>query len=158
MQKLAQTRDEIESLTEAFAAAEYVVEANCGFITIRVGVATPALDRHLDGRSWALITAYNPDGRLCAAEANAAAQRSLERSVRALQPAVILKACNRDPSGRWPDEPAWLFTPKRMCVADRLAQRFGQRAIVVGAPGAPARLRMYGRLHDAPGSAPAVVS
>lgn len=158
MQNLATTCDRIDALVAAFKAAEYVVDGPGATIVIRVGEPTTALDRLLDDRPWAVITAHNPDGRPRAAEANAAAERSLGERLRKLRPAVLLPGCNRDPSGLWPDEPAWLFTPRSLRQVDALARRFDQRAVVAGRPGSPAELRIYGELHDAPETAPAVVS
>lgn len=158
MQNLARNQDRIDALTAAFAAAEYVVDAKDESVVIRIGETTPALDRLLDGRPWAVITAHNPDGRRCPDATNAAAQKALEQSLQGLRPAVLLAATNRDPDRRWPDEPAWLFTPDSISRADRLAHRFGQRAIVAGLPEGPATLRVYGDPHAASGKTPAVVS
>ena len=158
MQNLARTADPSDVMIAAFKAAEYVVDTKSGVIMIRVGETTPALDNLLDDRPWAVITACNPDGRLRDAERNAADQTSLEKSLRELRPAVVLTVCNRDPAGLWPDEPAWLFTPRDIAQADRLARQFGQRAILTGDPGAPAQLRLYRGRNDDSGTAPAVVS
>lgn len=158
MQILAKSPDRTNSLLEAFAATEYVVETSGEEITIRVGQTTPSLDSLLQGRPWAVVTAYNPDGVRHPGAANAAAQRALEQCLQQLRPAQLLEVCNRDPVGNWPDEPAWLFTPDDIRHADRLARRFGQRAIVTGQAGEPAALRIYGHAHDVPRTAPAVVS
>ena len=144
----------LEALVAAFTAAEYIVDAPEAAIVIRVGEKNPGLDRLLGERPWAVITAHNPDGRACSAESNSAAQRVLEQDLRRSRPSTLLPVCNRDPAGNWPDEPAWLFTPRTIEQADRLAQRFGQRAILAGFPGAAAQLRIYGASHDAPGTAP----
>jgi len=158
MQNLARTPDRIDALVAAFTAAEYAVDGPDNTIVIRVGEATPVLDQLLNDSPWAVITAHNPDGRLCAAGTNATAQRSLEESLRELQPAVLLSVSNRDPEGRWPDEPAWLFTLQSLSQADRLARRFGQRAILSGLPGAPAQLRMYDDRRGVSGTAPGTAS
>lgn len=154
MQNLASTPDPTDALAAAFAAAEYLVRSNDDRIVIRIGAETPALDSRLDGRSWALITAHNPDGRRCSDDRNERAQRTLEQCLRELRPAELLEACNRDPAGHWPDEPAWLFTPESISQADRLARRFGQRAIVVGDAGKAAALRIYRDLASAPTGTP----
>lgn len=158
MQNLARTSDRIDALVAAFAATDYVVDAANGPFVIRVGETATALDDQLDNRPWAVITAHNPDGRRCPAGANAAAQRSLEACLRESRPAMLLKVCNRDPAGLWPDEPAWLFTPRSIGQVDSLARRFGQRAVLTGRPGSPAELRIYGESNDASGTTPAVVS
>lgn len=158
MQILAKSQESADSLVAAFAAAEYVVHADGDDIVIRIGHPVPALDSALDGCCWAIITAHNPGGVRRSDDANIAAQQALEKNLRELRPAAILDAHNRDPSGEWPDEPAQLFTFDDVSVADELAQRFGQRAVVTGHPGRPAALRLYGDSRDAPRSMPAVVS
>lgn len=146
--------DRLDALVAAFTAAEYVVDAPDDAIVIRVGETTPELDRLLDEKPWAVITAHNPDGRACSAVSNSAAQALLEQSLQRTRPSTLLEVCNRDPAGLWPDEPACLFTPQDLHQADRLAQRFGQRAIVTGFPGDAARLRIYGVSSDAPCTVP----
>lgn len=141
MQNLARNTENVDALAAAFAAAEYVVEAESAPIVIRIGNRTPSLDRLLDGRRWAIVTAHNPGGTRQAARRNDEAERLLAQALRDLAPPVLLPTCNRDPSGRWPNEPGWLFTPESLAQADRLATRFSQRAIVAGRPGQPAELR-----------------
>lgn len=144
MQNLTKSPQCVNSLAMAFAATDYLVRAEPEPITIRVGVASRALDRVLDGRCWAIITAHNPDGVRRSDRRNAEAHKRLERDLHAIAPAIVLPARNRDPAGQWPDEPGWLFTPESFAQADGLARRFGQRALVTGKPGQPAELRMYG--------------
>lgn len=145
MQNLANAPERFDALIAAFAAAEYRVDTGAASLTVELGRPSPALDRSLDGRPWAIITAHNPDGRLQSRARNAAAHLQLGQCLNRITPAVCMPACNRDPSGKWPDEPGWLFTPDTMADADRLARRFGQRAIVAGGDGQPAELR----IHDA---------
>lgn len=152
MPNLAETPDRIDELSKAFMATEYRVETGAETVTVRIGESAPALDRllseRLNGRSWAIITAHNPDGRVQPADRNAAAHLELEQHLRTISPSLMLEVCNRDPSGRWPDEPAWLFEFEDISRADRLAHRFGQRAIVTGRPGRPAALRIYDDVPD----------
>lgn len=171
MQILARSQETSASLVEAFAATEYVVRAHCNDasddernntpdedVVIRIGQPTPALDGLLGGRRWVVITAHNPDGVRHSDDRNAAAQQALEQCLRELRPETMLPVCNHDPSGQWPDEPAWLLACDNFSAADALARRFGQRAVVAGQPGAAAALRIYGGSHDATGSAASVVS
>ena len=143
MQNLADNRDRIDALIAAFAAAEYLVDVGPRPIALRLSRQTPALDRILGGRTWAIVTAHNPDGHPQTHRRNAAAHATLEACLDRIAPAMRLPACNRDPKGRWPDEPGWLFTPEDVTQADRLARRFGQRAIVTGGAGQRAELRIY---------------
>jgi len=158
MQNLAKTPDHIDALVAAFKAAEYIVDAPDNAIVIRVGETTADLDRMLGGRPWAIVTAHNPDGQLCTSETNAAAQRSLKKRLRESRPWALLAVCNHDPAGLWPDEPAFLFTPRNISEADCLARGFGQRAVVSGRAGGPAHLRIYGESEHAPATMPAVAS
>ncbi|MBS3743386.1 MAG: DUF3293 domain-containing protein [Wenzhouxiangellaceae bacterium] len=143
MQNLANAPEPSDPLIAAFAAAEYRVDTGATSLTVELGSPSPALDRLLDGRPWAIITAHNPDGRLQSKARNAAAHLQLDQCLGRVKAAVCLPACNRDRSGKWPDEPGWLFTPNSMADADRLARRFGQRAIVTGGDGQRAELRVY---------------
>lgn len=143
MQNTVDTPDRLDALIAAFAAAEYVVDADPSPIVVRVGRATPALDRLLDGRQWAIVTAHNPDGRLQSRRRNAAAHGRLQQCLNRLGPAACLPACNRDPAGDWPDEPGWLLTPNDIAQVDHVARRFGQRAVVTGGADRPAALRVY---------------
>jgi len=158
MQILAKSPDRADALAEAFTATEYVVETSGAEIRIRIGQTTPALDSLLQDRPWAVITAYNPDGVRRPAVENTAAQSALEQCLHLLRPARLLKVCNRDPAGNWPEEPAWLFTPDHIRQADRLARRFDQRAVVAGHPGGPATLRMYADAHADRVNIPTVIS
>jgi hypothetical protein len=143
MQNLADTRDRLDALISAFAGAEYLVDAEPMPIKLHLGRLAPRLNRLLEGRDWAIVTAHNPDGRLQSDQCNAAADERLKKCLNELAPAACLPARNRDPSGQWPDEPGWLFTPEDFTQADRLARRFGQRAIVAGGASEPAALRIY---------------
>lgn len=143
MQNIAGIPENKHSLAAAFAAAEYVVEAEPAPIVIRIGDCAPPLDRLLNGHDWAIVTAHNAGGVRRPANRNDAAHRLLTQALGKLAPRFLVPACNRDPRGRWPDEPGWLFTPESLGQADRLARRFEQQAIVVGRPGQPAELRWY---------------
>lgn len=144
MQRLAKFPEAVSDLAAAFANAEYVVDIGPATVVVRIGELAPALERATGERPWAIVTAHNPGGVRQPADRNASAHRRLRRHLRELAPGLLLPACNRDPAGRWPDEPGWLFTPESIDQADRLARRFGQCAIVAGRPGQPAGLRMYG--------------
>ena len=143
MQNIADTGEDLDALIAAFAAAEYLVEVGPKPIAVELGHPTTALDRILDGRAWAIVTAYNPDGRRQSNRRNETAHASLEACLDRIAPTARLPARNRDRAARWPDEPGWLFTPDDVTQADRLARRFGQRAIVAGGAGQRSELRIY---------------
>jgi len=144
MHNLADAQHRLDALIAAFAAAHYLVYTDKTPVRLHLGRPTQALDRLLDGRQWALITAHNPDGRQQSSARNRVAHARLGQSLDRIGPAVRVPTCNRDPDGQWPDEPGWLFTPDSMACADRLARRFGQRAIVTGGSGKASQLRVYG--------------
>ncbi|MGK7295165.1 MAG: DUF3293 domain-containing protein [Candidatus Wenzhouxiangella sp. M2_3B_020] len=130
-------------LLAAFEATEYRVETPSGPRTVRIGARDEALDRLLDRRRWAIVTAHNPGGRCIDQDANRRAAERLTARIRALEPDVMWPSRNHDPEGRWPDEPGWLFSPVSLADVDGLARGFGQAAVVVGGPDAPACLRVY---------------
>jgi len=143
MHEITATRARFDVLIDAFAAAQYVVDAKPKPIVLQLGRTMPALDRILDGRAWALVTAHNPDGRRQSPGRNALAHKALTACLDRIAPVMRLPTSNRDPAGHWPDEPGWLFTPEDIMQADGLAQRFGQRAIVTGGAGQCTELRIY---------------
>lgn len=132
-----------EELLQAFSATDYRVRvADCGY-AIRPGRRHPALDRALAGRSWAIVTACNPNAQQLDNAANEERHRHLVEAVTRLghetHPAV-----NRDPDGNWPDETALLVVDAGMEELDWVAGKFGQAAIVTGHAEQQARLRLYG--------------
>jgi hypothetical protein len=132
-----------EGLLQAFAQTDYRVRLDADDVVVRVGCGHDRLDRSLDGRDWTIITAFNPgarpgdDGdnrrrheRLC----DDARQSGFET-----RPSV-----NRDPSGRWPDEPGLLIVGLNADARAQLARRFDQAAVLIGRGGDIARLELHG--------------
>jgi hypothetical protein len=134
-----------DPLATAFAAAEYLVEAGDETLRVRIGRRHPRLDARTGGRAWALVTAFNPGARRQPEAANHAADAALARRLRRRRPDVLLRCRNRDPAGRWPDEPGWLFAPATAAEADRVGREFGQAAVVYARAGEPASLRFADR-------------
>lgn len=128
------------SLVDAFLAADYTVCIGERRVTAHVGSPCPALERAAGRRPWCIVSAYNPAGRQCSAQVNLAAAGRLERRLRELDPTVLLPACNRDPAGRWPDEPGWLFAYRDRAQVRELAEEFGQLGVVAGQPSQPVEL------------------
>jgi len=139
---LASTR--WEELLQAFSGTDYRVSVTGeGVLTVRVGRRHEALDRMLVDRSWAIITAFNPGAEPRGSADNRARHQGLrERAEQAgwqCHPTI-----NRDPSGRWPDEPGLLLVGIEAAAAAELAGQFGQAAFVSGRPGEIARLQLLG--------------
>ncbi len=130
----------IQELDTAFGATRYRIETDAGIREVRIGQRHTFFDRLAEACRWCIITAHNPGARRVDSSVNQRAEKALERRLRARRPSLLLRAVNRDPGGRWPDEPGWLFTFERDAEVDELADAFGQLAVVIGDPGQPARL------------------
>jgi len=116
---------------------------------VRIGIRDEFVDQLADGSRWCILTAFNPQGNQVSSRSNLRAHRRLERLLRDRSPRRLLPALNRDPDGRWPDEPGWFFTFEYDREVDELAEAFDQKAVVVGQPGHPAQLRFYSPADDA---------
>lgn len=132
-----------ESLLQAFAATEYRVLVSGRDIVVRPGLRHRDLDDALDGRPWAILTAFNPR----AVQVGAAENRTRHRRLLDTVGNAGLEthaAVNHDPGGEWPDEKALLLVAIEAPSLDALADTFEQAAVVTGRPGRTARLRLYG--------------
>lgn len=121
-------------------------------LELRVGARAPALDEALPPGTdtWAYVTAHNPGGVAAAPVDNARAERALDLELARLAAArgpspglpVWSGAGGRDPEADapWPPEPSRLVLAISLGEAHTLARRFGQRAFLFGARGAPAAL------------------
>ena len=132
-----------QSLEAAFRATRYRVRSALGALEVRIGHRSECIDRLAEGKRWCIITAFNPRAKRVPARRNRVADQELEQRLRQRSPRVLLPALNRDPAGRWPDEPSWFSTFERDREVDRLAEAFDQAAVVIGSPGHPAELRFY---------------
>lgn len=88
---------------------------------------------------WAVLTPCNPRSRRLSAKANARRLRQLERLLRR-QGIRHWSSVNRDPRGRWPDEPGWLLLDAGCARLLKLGRRFRQNALLTGCVGRVARL------------------
>lgn len=133
-----------EELLQAFFTTHYrVATPGEATLTVRIGRAHPALDRLVGQQPWAIITACNPGAEPLDPSENQARHRRLCR--RAGQGGWSTRpAVNRDPSGKWPDEPGLLLAGIDAAAAGELAREFGQVAFVSGHPDDNARLQLLG--------------
>lgn len=144
-----------DELVRAFLQTDYVVFAAGGPLTVRIGAPHPRLDRETGNRAWAIVTAFNPDATECAASDNQRRHGELIDAARGAGLATM-PACNRDPSGRWPDEPGLLLHPCDAGTATDLARRMGQLGVVTGRAGEAAELLLIGEGWPADVSGPGV--
>lgn len=126
-----------ETLLAAYRRTSYTARAPAGMLRLRIGEANPALDALLIARacrSWAYLTACNPNSReLCAAE-NRLRQQALEAQLSAEGFDFHRGAGVPDPE----HDPDWVpeasVLVPCLCFADaaRLARQYGQLAFVAG--------------------------
>jgi len=128
----------------AYRQAEYRVGLPAGELVLKVGVHDAENDRRLcreagvRGR-WAIVTPCNPDSRRLPDPANA--ERLIElAAIVANRELRCVGAVNRDPAGRWPDEPGVLLCDPPPGLAEELGRRFAQNAILAAALGEAPRL------------------
>lgn len=132
-----------EQLLQAFARTDYRVDFGAATLGVRIGQRQPALDERLGCRPWLIVTAFNPQGRPCDEADNRRRHRNLIEHAEQLE-AIAVPAVNRDPDGRWPDEPSVLICDQAPAARSEMARRYDQAALVVGWPDEVARLEVYG--------------
>ena len=121
-------------LTRAYHATTYAAAVP---LRIRIGEPNAMLDAmlaELGVEEWAYLTAWNPDAKPRAEEANRAAQEALVGDLRAMGLEPHVGAGEAD-DGSWPPEPS-LFVPglpREQAIA--LGRRYHQVAIVAGRRG-----------------------
>lgn len=129
-------------LDAAYRATRYIAETGQGDIVIRIDQPTPALDKLLAAQGdigWAFISACNPGSQRLPDRENT------ERHVQLLATVAAL-GFQSIPGHGVPDNPGWqpeislLILGISQDQATKLAEKFGQNAIVIGNPGLPARL------------------
>jgi hypothetical protein len=130
-----------EALLEAFRSTAYhVCIDTVSWATIRVDLPLPAALADVVGtRSWAFITAWNPQARRRAPAENLAAQHDLLTALQALPDAIVLPAIGVGSSG-W-SEPSLFCIGPAVTALDRLARTHGQLAYVHGKAAGAALLR-----------------
>jgi hypothetical protein len=117
-----------------------------GRLRLRVGQRHPELDSLLVARgvtTWAYVTAFNPGSKLLEAEENITRQQELEHIVTTLG-FQSYSGVGIGEDRRWQPESSLLILGIRQCDAVRLAQRFGQVAIVCGELGQETQLVVCG--------------
>jgi hypothetical protein len=125
----------------AFIAAHYRVDAPHGTFTIRIGAVLDAdTARCAPGLPWAVLTACNPGAAASGEAANARATADLVALLDA-EGTNHWPGLNHDGQGGHA-EASRFVAGLDTAVADHIARRFGQAALVAGVIGGAARLRM----------------
>jgi hypothetical protein len=130
------------ALIAAYRAAEYRVSGVTPSFVLRVDVGSEplaALHRARGVACSAFLTACNPGSRPLPAAANADAQQRLEAVLRDAGLDCIA-ALGTDPAGDWPGEASLLVPGLEREAAVRIAQQYGQNALVHAGTDATPRL------------------
>ena len=132
-----------DGLRAAYEATSYhVPDTPVGPLTIRCGCITEELDRLLDvagSMTWAFVSAANPGSvRLDPSENLRRHEALLHHLRRHALPCHFGVGIGDD--GSWPAEESVLVLGLDETAALSLGRTFGQRAVVVGERGRPARL------------------
>lgn len=126
-------------LERAYRRTAYCVEDGEVRIDLRIQVRNAQIDSLLDryrARSWAFVTAYNPDSQPLDARANRRRQAAFERTIAT----PFLRGWGRGLAGNWAPEGSVLLVGASPRRAQRLAVRWGQAAVVIGVRGGRPRL------------------
>jgi hypothetical protein len=130
-------------LKAAYEATDFWVEdAPGGPFCVGCGELNMELDRLLEANDlaeWVYITACNPDSRLLPEEENTRRMHALEELMHGL-PCVVFHGKGVGTQTNWPSEPSLLVLGIGERQALEIGARFGQKAIVIGRRGEPARL------------------
>jgi hypothetical protein len=129
---------EIDALDAAYRATRYIVEDNEP-IALCIGETSAALDALFARRNAAsgvFITAWNPGSRCCTQRENEEAAERLEIELRRTKLVFL-------PARAVPDDPDWPIEAGRFVLdltagaALRLAEQFGQNAVVIAGRSSP---------------------
>lgn len=121
-----------ESLLKAYKQTTYAVPSLK--INIRIGEKCPLLDQllqKLERRSWCFVTAWNPQSKLLSDEENKKRNHKLREYL--IQSVYIYyDGLGVGDDGQWPPEESFLVIGINRLEALRIAESWGQNAIVFG--------------------------
>lgn len=130
------------ALKPAYVHTSYIVDAEGREIGVRIGEPSPELDGLLarwNAKSGTFITAANPRSERWSADANRAALRRLAaRLAEDGRRALAHRGVGDD--GNWPPEHGFFVLDLAEADAVRLAEAFGQYAVVIADLGRAPRL------------------
>src|SRR5262245_40006870 len=134
-----------EALRAAYETTEYrVTDSPVGPLAIRIGEVSDALDRLLalsGATGWAYVTACNPRSVVVPDDENRLRSEALRQRLARF---TTYRGEGVGP-GRHPPEASFLVLGIEEAEAEDVGAEFGQNAVVVGRPGAPARLLWVSR-------------
>ena len=116
---------------ETYKNAEYHVTTPDGWIAFKIGEHNQHLDQLLDANRVdmaALITAWNPQGKMCEIKANHQANQSLELAIQEMGLPYYFGFGN-DPKGAWKED-SYLVMGIGLSKASELGDAYQQNAIV----------------------------
>ena len=116
---------------ETYKNAEYHVTTPDGWIAFKIGEHNQHLDQLLDANRVdmaALITAWNPQGKMCEIKANHQANQSLELAIQEMGLPYYLGS-GSDPKGAWKED-SYLVMGIGLSKASELGDAYQQNAIV----------------------------
>ena len=119
-------------LLNAYAATDFIVFDDGGEWAVRVGEASPRIDRLLArfaSETATIVTACNPRSRVLPPEENAARHRDLCALLKAEDWPFLLGE-GRDPHGHWIAETECIVFGTSLADGLDLARQFDQNAIV----------------------------
>jgi len=116
---------------ETYKNAEYQVTTPDGWIAFKIGEPNQHLDQLLDANRVdmaALITAWNPLGKMSEIKANHQANQSLELAIQEMGLPYYLGS-GSDPKGAWKED-SYLVMGIGLSMASELGDAYQQNAIV----------------------------
>ena len=137
------SKADIAHLKRAYQQAIYEVYYGKETIRLRIGDDNLQLEKLLkdcDGKTWALITAFNPYSQPLSAAENQQRHQSLLNCLQAMN-FTIFDAVGKDDSGNWTPETSILIVGIDLIQAKEIGCKFQQNAIVYGQLGEPPELR-----------------
>lgn len=140
----AKESPDVSALLRAYLAADYECLVHGRRYPLWVGETAPAVEAALpEGRTFALITAWNPRSVARTPSENRAADQALRQALAAAGARFHAGAgMARDRGWR---EPGWLVVDMSLADFDALARRFDQLGALFWRRGEPVRLRMHAR-------------
>lgn len=125
-----------DSLVKAYQTAIYSVESPQKNFTLKVGESCePLIDllTHAKVQTWAYVTAENPGSHLLTPQENAERSALLEKLLKE-QGYLYYVGKSGSHDGSWPLEQSFLVLGILEADAVGLAQRYQQKALLIGGP------------------------
>ncbi len=132
----------MRDLEDAYRKTTYEAETELGKVEIHVGHVTANIDKLLEThncKTWAFITAANPESKPLSPEENESRNAELLAKIRQ-KPWVSYPGLGRSQDSLWQPEESFFVLGISLSDACKLGVEFGQNAIVFGAAKSPAEL------------------